>query len=108
MLSIFAVTIGMGIQWLLWPVAFAIVAREKRWLKWYTITGTFMMFVHLYGLHLYPWAYEIFEPETATALIRISFLPAWIVVLLWTFNRLRRARLPAPLQTVASEQPGSS
>lgn len=92
MLSIFSVTIGMGIQWLLWPVAFAIVARETRWLKWYTLTGTLMLLVHLYGLHLYPWARQIFEPSTADALIRISFLPAWIVVLSWTLSRLRRAK----------------
>lgn len=103
MLSIFSVTLGMGIQWLLWPIAFAIVAREKQWLKWYTIMGTLMMFIHLYGLHLYPWGRELLGPETATALIRISSLPVWIVVLLWTFSRLRRANLPAPLQTAASE-----
>ena len=91
LLTIFSVTFGMGIQWLLWPVAFAIVAREERWLKWYTIMGTLMMFIHLYGLHLYPWARQIFEPAVADALIRISFLPVWIVILLWTINRLRRA-----------------
>ena len=90
LLTIFLVTFGMGIQWLLWPVAFAIVAREERWLKWYTIMGTLMMFIHLYGLHLYPWARQLFEPPVADALIRISFLPVWIVVLLWTINRLRR------------------
>jgi hypothetical protein len=94
MLSIFSVTLGMGIQWLLWPVAFAIVARETRWLKWYTVMGTLMLFVHLYGLHLYPWAREIFDPSAADALIRISFLPTWIVVLSWTFSRLRRANEP--------------
>ncbi len=103
MLSIFSITFGMGIQWLLWPIAFAIVSREKQWLKWYTIMGTGMMFIHLYGLHLYPWGRELLGPEIATALIRISSLPVWIVVLGWTFNRLRRANLPAPLQATAPE-----
>ncbi len=93
MLAIFSVTLGMGIQWLIWPVAFAIVAREERWLKWYTISGTFMMFVHLYGLHLYPWANQLFEPQIAEAIIRGSAIPAWIVVLLWTINRLRDGRM---------------
>lgn len=91
MLAIFSVTLGIGIQWLIWPVAFAIVAREERWLKWYTIAGTLMMFVHLYGLHLYPWANLLFEPQTATLIIRASALPAWIIVLLWTFRRLQLA-----------------
>lgn len=92
MLSMFVFMFSMGIQWLLWPIAFAIAAREQRWLKWYTIAGTVMIFVHLYGLHLYPWAKQLLEPQTAAALIRISFLPAWIVVVLWTFNRLRNAK----------------
>ena len=91
MLAIFTVTLGMGIQWLIWPVAFAIIAQEERWLKWYTLAGTFMLFVHLYGLHLYPWANQLFEPQIAAAIIRASAIPAWIVVLLWTFSRLRRA-----------------
>ncbi len=90
-LSIFSVTLGMGIQWLLWPVAFAILAREKKWLKWYTTAGTLMLFTHLYGLHMYPWADALFQEETATALIRLSYLPSWIIVVLWTINRLRRA-----------------
>jgi hypothetical protein len=59
--------------------------------------GTMMLFVHLYGLHLYPWARQIFEPPTADALIRISFLPTWIVVLLWTISRFRRAANPTTL-----------
>jgi len=96
MLAIFTVTLGMGIQWLIWPLAFAIVAKEQHWLKWFTIAGAFMMFVHLYGLHLYPWANQIFEPQIAAAIIRSSALPAWIVVLLWTFSRLQRARGLAP------------
>jgi hypothetical protein len=91
MLAIFAVTLGMGIQWLIWPLAFAVLAREQRWLKWYTLTGALMMFVHLYGLHLYPWASELFEPQTATLIIRSSALPVWIVVLFWTFSRLQPA-----------------
>jgi hypothetical protein len=59
--------------------------------------GTLMLLVHLYGLHLYPWARQIFEPSAADALIRISFLPTWIVVLLWTISRFRRATNPTTL-----------
>jgi hypothetical protein len=103
-LSIFVVTVGVGIQWLLWPVAFAIVAREERWLKWYTLAAGFMMAVHLFGLHMHPWAGELLGAEAGTAVIRISFLPAWIVVILWTISRLRRAARPSP-RPVTIEQP---
>lgn len=89
MLAIFTVTQGMGIQWLVWPLAFAVVAQENRWLKWYTLAGTFMMLVHLYGLHLYPWANTLLDPQTADFLLRVSSIPVWIIVLLWTVKRLR-------------------
>ncbi len=93
-LAIFTVTLGMGIQWLLWPLAFAIAAKENKWLKWYTMAGTLMMVVHLYGLHLYPWAYTIFDPQTAETIIRASSIPVWIIVLLWTIRRLKKAQSP--------------
>ncbi len=90
-LTVFSIMLGMGIQWLLWPIAFAVLASEARWLKWYSIMGTLMMLVHLYGLHLYPWLNQLFEPQTATTILRLSSLPVWIIVLLWTLSRLRRA-----------------
>ena len=89
-LSIFAVTLGIGIQWLLWPIAFAILAREQRWLKWYTIAGTLMMFVHLYGLHMYPSARELLGTQQADILLRISSFPVWIITISWALTRLRQ------------------
>lgn len=89
-LTVFVFMLGMGLQWLLWPIAFAILASEERWLKWYSIAGALMMFVHLYGLHLYPWLYQLFNPQTATTLLRLSSLPVWIIVVMWAISRLRR------------------
>jgi len=88
-LAIFAVTLGVGIQWLLWPLAFAVLASERRWLQWYTIAGTFMMFVHLYGLHMYPWAGELLGTDQANILVRISSLPVWIITVSWAVSRIR-------------------
>ena len=89
-LSVFAIMLGMGIQWLLWPVAFAILALEESWLKWYSIFGALMMFVHLYGIHLYPSFNQLFDPGIATLILRLSSLPAWAIVVAWTVSRLRR------------------
>ena len=89
-LIVFSIMLGMGLQWLLWPIAFAVLASEDRWLKWYSITGTLMMLVHLYGLHLYPWLNQLLEPQTATTILRLASLPVWVTVLLWTLSRLRR------------------
>ena len=91
-ITIFAVTLGIGIQWLLWPIAFAVLAREQRWLKWYTITGTLIIFVHLYGLHMYPAASELLGIKQANILLRISSFPVWIITISWAISRLRRVK----------------
>jgi hypothetical protein len=102
-LTVFAIMLGMGIQWLLWPVAFAILAREESWLKWYSILGAMMMVVHLYGIHLYPTFNQLFDPGTATLILRLSSLPVWLIVVFWSASRLRRALRP-PVDAVESMQ----
>jgi hypothetical protein len=76
----------------MWPIAFAVLAREQRWLKWYTITGTLMMFVHLYGLHMYPGARELVGMQQANILLRISSFPVWIITISWAISRLRQVK----------------
>lgn len=99
-LAVFAASSGMGIQWLLWIVPFAILDGDHRWLKWYSFAGMLFLLVQLYGLHMYPWLYELFSPETADFLVRLGSLPAWLTVTLWTIVRLRRGNvntLPSPI-----------
>lgn len=90
LLCVFAVSSGMGIQWLLWLVPFAILAGDTRWLRLYSLAGMLFLLVQLYGLHMYPWAYHLFNPETADTIIRLGSIPAWITVLLWAGHRLLR------------------
>lgn len=94
-LAVFMVSSGMGIQWLLWIVPFAILDADHRWLSWYSLTGMLFLLVQLYGLHMYPWLYELFLPETADSLVRLGSLPAWFTVTLWTIARLRRNQYAA-------------
>lgn len=88
LLCIFILTIGIGIQWLVWLIPLAILADEDRRLKWYTFAATFMLLVHLYGLHMYPWIPEFLPQAAARWLIRLSGLPAWIITLVWAAQRL--------------------
>lgn len=87
-LAEFAVSVGMGIQWLLWVVPFAILSNDTRWLRLYSLTGSLFLLGQLYGLHMYPWAFELFGPETGDLLIRLASLPAWVTVVLWASRRL--------------------
>jgi hypothetical protein len=99
LLALLAVTAGFGIQWLLWVIPFALLAGEELWVKRYSLAGALMLAVHLYGLHLYPWLNEWLSPATADWVIRLSALPAWIIVVLWAAERLRASQPnPAPGQ----------
>lgn len=91
-LTVFVVTVGFGIQWLVWPVPFALLAREEGWSKAYSVAGAFMLLVHLYGLHMVPWLGEWLSPEAANWLIRLSALPVWLIVVGWTVRRYRQSQ----------------
>jgi hypothetical protein len=90
LLCLFVVTVGFGIQWLIWLVPFGLLAGEDRWIKIYSLAAAFMLVVHLYGLHLYPWLSEWLSREAVDWMVRLSALPAWMTVVGWTASRLRR------------------
>lgn len=92
------VTVGIGIQWLVWPLPFAVLAGEVTWLRRYSLACLVLLLAQLYGLHLYPWAYTLLGQPTGLLLIRFASLPGWIVTVLWAYRRLR----PHPL----ARQPG--
>ena len=95
-LGMFAVTVGFGIQWLLWPVPFALLAGEDGWVRRFSLAAGLMLAVHLFGLHMAPLLSGWLPPATADWFIRLSGLPAWIVVIAWLIERLRRAQLSMP------------
>ncbi|HMT22072.1 MAG TPA: hypothetical protein PKE20_12650, partial [Promineifilum sp.] len=91
LLVMFVVTVGFGIQWLVWPVPFALLAGEYRRLRVYSLAATLMLAVHLFGLHMVPWLPELLPATAADLVIRLSALPAWLVVVGWAAARLRAA-----------------
>jgi hypothetical protein len=96
MLAIMAVTVGFGIQWLVWLVPFALLAEQDRWARLYSLAAALMLAIHLYGLHMFPWLAEWLSPTAADWLIRLSALPAWGIVVAWLVVRLRAARAAGP------------
>lgn len=106
LLVMFVVTVGFGIQWLVWLVPFALLAGEYRRLRVYTLAATLMLAVHLFGLHMVPWLTEWLPPTTADLVIRLSALPAWFVVAAWAVTRVRASATPEAA-TEMREQPAS-
>ena len=96
LLGVFAVTVGFGIQWLVWLVPFGLLVGQDRRLRVYSLAAALMLTVHLYGLHMVPWLADWFSPATTDWLIRLSGLPAWGVVVVWLATRLRAARPALP------------
>lgn len=88
----FAITVGLGIQWLLWVVPFALLAGERRWLMWYSLTALILLSAQLFGIHLYPWAYTLWPEELGTMLIKMASIPAWITVIIWLITRMKNAK----------------
>ncbi len=92
LLAVFAVSVGMGIQWLVWLIPFGLLALEKRWSVWYALGVLPMVFAQLFGLHLVPFGVRWLGAETATMWIKLASLPGWLVVVVWLWLRLRQGR----------------
>lgn len=107
LLSMFVVTVGFGIQWLVWPVPFAVLAGEDRYLKIYSLAGAFMLAVHLFGLHMSPVLSQSLPASTADWIIRLSGLPAWLVTVAWLSGRLWSVRTGENSLSRLQERPAS-
>lgn len=94
LVAFFAVTHAFSIQYLMWPVAFALWNTDKRterWLLRYTL-GAFAYMLLTYSTliltpaitHWMPW------DQANTFLIRPSALPAWGICVAWLVQRLKR------------------
>jgi hypothetical protein len=90
-LVIIAITAGIGMQWLLWVVPFAIVARDNKWQRVYSlIASLFFLLPHLYGLHMVPPENRWFPDDRNLLFMRLVTVPVWSVVVLWLVARWRK------------------
>jgi hypothetical protein len=92
-------TVGFGLQYLLWIVPFAIVARDR--MLWpYTLAGTALLLTaYLVGqAYLAPQGMLDFaELDTREFLVKLVTLPTWLICGVWALASLtRRPRLAAP------------
>jgi hypothetical protein len=91
--AFYTVTVGFGVQYLLWVLPFALAARER--FVWpFTFAATGLLIVaYSFGL-----AYRVVEPIPDNApnslefIVKVASLPTWIVCGLWLQSLLRRAR----------------
>jgi hypothetical protein len=93
LVAFFAVTHAFSIQYLTWPVAFAVLDGDRRteqWLLRYTL-GAFAYMLLTYSTLILTTAIITWMPwdPANTFIIRPSALPAWLITVAWLVDRLR-------------------
>jgi hypothetical protein len=93
LVTFFAFTHAFAIQYLVWPVAFAIFDQDHQWLMRYTIAAYIYMVLVYFTLII---SYNIIRimpmPQADWLIIIPSGLPVWIVTIFWMVNRLKNPR----------------
>jgi len=93
LVAFFAVTHAFSIQYLTWPVAFAVLdggRRTEQWLLRYTLGAFAYMLLTYFALILTPTITNWMPWKFAdTFIIRPLTLPVWLVAVVWLVNRLR-------------------
>jgi len=94
LVTFFAVTHAFSIQYLMWVIPFALLCREERWLRRYTLGAFAYMFLtyttlilELHITNLLPW------PQADWFIIMPAGLPVWLVTVGWARERLLGARM---------------
>jgi hypothetical protein len=105
LVAILAITPGMGLQWLLWVVAPAILAGDRRGLNWFTVGGVIYLGLQLFGYHMDSTLFQMVDLYTGVSLIIISSFPAWIATVGWLLYRLFVAPVDEGSPTEAEPAP---
>ncbi|WP_322494806.1 hypothetical protein [Chloroflexus sp.] len=91
----FACTHAFAIQYLVWPVAFALLANGIRWLRCYTLAVYLYMVVAYSTLILDATIIKMLLQPFGDHLIIILGLPAWVVCVAWLKAHLQQRTVPA-------------
>lgn len=91
LVTFFATTHAFAIQYLLWPIPFAILVQDDIWLRRYTLGAFAYMFLayttlvmEMHITNLLPW------PQADMFIIIPAGVPVWLVTIGWMVSRLTR------------------
>lgn len=89
LVSFFALTHAFAIQYLMWLIPFAVLSRDYKWLRRYTIAAFSYMFLTYSTLILSSSITNIMPlPQADVFIIMLFGLPTWLVTIAWMINRL--------------------
>lgn len=82
-LGIYAVSLGVGPQYLAWVVPFAVLGSSGPFFRAFTAAGVFWMTVMFFGMHAQPLLPALLGPVPAEIVLRGAGLPVWCIAVAW-------------------------
>jgi hypothetical protein len=92
LLVVFALTPGIGIQWLLWVLPFGLMVRDSKARQIYMAGSLIYVGLNLYGLHFSNWLTQITPADWLRPVLIVSTWPAWLAVIVWLIVQWSRPR----------------
>ncbi|MCP4421014.1 MAG: hypothetical protein GY805_30760 [Chloroflexi bacterium] len=96
-LTLFTLMPNLGLQGLSWIVPIAAILDTLDELGWYVLGVTLHMLISYWGIHLSQGLYEIVPQLWGNIIIQLSSLTAWIIVVIWCWQEIRRKQYLPPM-----------
>lgn len=87
---------NLGLQSLCWIIPVGLLAGRFNSLGWFVMGALIHMLISYWGIHLASWMYRSFLPTTASAIIQLSSLSVWSVMVWWWVQEIFVKAKPFP------------
>jgi hypothetical protein len=90
LLVVYALTLGFGLQYLVWIIPFAAWLDDRRGLNWFTLGALIYLGVNYYGVHLDDFLIRTVGAASTQTILQIVAIPVWLTSLAWLMMRWRK------------------
>ena len=87
---------NLGLQSLCWIIPIGLLAGRFNALGWFVAGALIHMLISYWGLHLADWIYRLFTPQIGNAIIQLSSLTIWLVIVWWWLQETIKSVKPFP------------
>jgi len=89
LLVVYVLTLGFGLQYLLWIIPFAAWLDDRRGLNWFTLGALIYLSVNYYGYHMDDLLPRTAGPVLTQSVLQLVAFPVWLAALAWLIMRWR-------------------
>lgn len=87
---------NLGLQSLCWIIPIGLLAGRFNSLGWFVVGALIHMLISYWGIHLASWMHRLFVPTIANAIIQLSSLSVWSVMVWWWVQEIVTKAKPFP------------